>query len=106
MAHGLSALADRFEGATSVEEVLTTLRQYLSSRAPGEVANLPVDCGFPDRITPDSVVESAYRLASRLEDDDTTRTIQRFASVFTAAAVRVAELRGKKRAVGGSFGHT
>lgn len=83
----------RIERAASIDEVVTLIQAYLDSRAASELELLPSECPMPHPVNAETTEECALRLARFHCHGDTARIVQRFAAVFTAAAVRLGELR-------------
>jgi hypothetical protein len=87
-----SSWARKVEEATSIEAVVTLVRDYIATRDPQEMRRLPAECSPPPHMGRDDISDFAYRLAAYHGHDDSARLVQRLSGVVSRAAVRLAEL--------------
>ena len=100
-----SSWARRLESADRIEDVVALVREYLHSRDPADLAQLPEGLAPPRTLGRDEIAAYAYRLAAHHGHGDDARVTQRLSGVLGRAAVRIAELsarNGRSRAHVGS----
>ena len=88
------AWTSRVEHATSIDEVIKLVCDYVQSRKQEDMARLPQECRFDCPLdSPEVVADCAYRLAAyHPGQEGDAELIERLSGFFSRASVRLAEL--------------
>jgi hypothetical protein len=92
--------AHRLDGATGVDEILATARDFLARLDPADIGGLPGKCRPPAKIVDaDDIGRYAYDLV-RYECDDHERAelVDRLAHFFSHASAQVVRALERERA--------
>lgn len=82
----------RLNAATTRGDVLRIVNEYVESRDQAVLMHLPVECRITPMLTDEELADCAYRLAAYHGHGDLSRLVNRFATFFTRASIRLGEL--------------